>query len=121
MRHYSDEEDISQPAACGRPLSQNTIPGAGRPLGDVNDYSVLNQTMADDPWNPFSSEADFNLASCFVCNMVAKLQIDTFLANGLGGMDSRSFWFRYDKISTYRTHLVITSCGLMLRLTIVDI
>jgi len=63
MLHKSDPEDISQPPACGRPLSQDTILYAGRPLGDVDAYRELNQTMDDDPCNPVSSEADFSLAS----------------------------------------------------------
>jgi len=63
MGHSSDMEDISQPPARGCPSSQDTIPVAGRLLSDVNEYRELNQTMADDPWIPFSSEADFHLAS----------------------------------------------------------
>jgi len=33
MQHDSDEEDFSQPLDCGRPSSQESIPGAGRGLG----------------------------------------------------------------------------------------
>jgi len=51
--------------------------------------------------NPFSSEADFNFVSCFVCNKVAKLQIDTYLAAGLGGTESRLFRSTY----TMQQHL----------------
>jgi len=45
--------------------------------------------MTDEPWNPFSSEDDFNLASCLVQSKVAKWQIDAYFAEGLGGTDSR--------------------------------
>jgi len=59
-----------------RHSGQETIPGAGRPLGEVAGYTELNKAMTDDPWSPFSSENDFNLASWFVRSMVAKSQID---------------------------------------------
>jgi len=100
MWHDSDEEDISQPPARRRPSSQETIPGAGRPLGDVDDYRDLNQTMADDAWNPFSSEADFNLASWFVRNKIGKSQSEVYFAEGLAGTYSRSFQSTY----TLRQH-----------------
>ena len=38
MLDDSDVGDISQPPVRGHPSSQDTIPGAGRPLGDVDDY-----------------------------------------------------------------------------------
>jgi len=63
MQHEEDEEDLSQLPDRGRPSSQESIPGAGRALGDVAGYTELNESLQDDPWNPFSSEADFNLAS----------------------------------------------------------
>ena len=47
--------------------------------------------MIDDPWSSFSSEADFNLASCFVRSKVSTSQIDRDFAEGLGGLDGRSF------------------------------
>jgi len=37
MQHDSDVEDISQAPVSGHPSSQDTIAGAGRPLGDVDD------------------------------------------------------------------------------------
>ena len=43
--------------------SRQTIPDAGRPLGDVTGYEEPDQAMFDQPWSPFSSERDFNLAS----------------------------------------------------------
>jgi len=91
MRHNSDDEDISQPPARGRPLSQDTIPGAGRLISAVDNYSEHNQTMADDPGNTFSSEANINLTSWFVDNKLPRSQIDAYFADGLGGTDSRSF------------------------------
>ena len=42
MQHDSDEEDFSQPLDRGRPSSQESIPGAGRALGDVAGYTELN-------------------------------------------------------------------------------
>jgi len=56
MQHDSDNENIFQTRAQGGRASQDTIPGAGRPLGDLNDYRELNHTMADDHWYPFGSE-----------------------------------------------------------------
>ena len=47
--------------------------------------------MKDDPWNPFSSEADFNLVSWLDRSKVSKSQIDASFAEGLGGMDAPSF------------------------------
>jgi hypothetical protein len=91
IRYDSDGEDIFQPPAQGRPLSQQTIPGAGRILGDVAGYAELNQAMMDDPWSPFSSETDFNLASWFVRSKVAKSRIDDYFAKDLGGGDAGSF------------------------------
>ena len=63
MLHDSDEKDVSELHAHGSPSSQDTIPGAGRPLSNVDGYRELNQAMADGPWSLFSSEADFNFAS----------------------------------------------------------
>src|SRR5437868_13613817 len=63
IRYDSDGEDIFQPPAQGCPLSQQTIPGAGRILGDVAGYAELNQAMMDDPWSLSSPETHFNVAS----------------------------------------------------------
>jgi hypothetical protein len=101
MQNDSDAEDVSHPPVCGRPSSQETISGAGRALSDVAGYTELNRAMTDDPWNPFSSEDDFNLASWLVRSKVAKSQIDAYFAQGLGGTDSRSFRSAY----TMRQHL----------------
>ena len=95
MLHNSDEEDISQPIVRGRASSQDTIPCEGKPLGVVHDHRELNQRMADDLCNPFTSEADINLASWIVRNKVAKSQIDGYFGEGLGSMDSRLFRFTY--------------------------
>jgi len=95
MQNDSDAEDISHPPVCGRPLSQETISGTGRRLSDVADYTKLNRAMTHNPWKPFSSEDDLNLASWLVRSKVAKSQIDGHLAEGMGGTDSRSFWAAY--------------------------
>jgi len=63
MHNDSDTEDVSHPLLDVRPSGQEYIPGAGRPLGEVAGYTELNKAMTDDPWSPFSSENDFNLAS----------------------------------------------------------
>jgi len=62
MQYDSDTKDISHPPVCGCPSSENIIAGAGRTLSDVADYTWLNRTMTDDPWRPFPSEHDFDLA-----------------------------------------------------------
>ena len=47
--------------------------------------------MTDDPWSPFSSESDFNLASWFVRSKVSKSQIDDYFRKDLGERDAGSF------------------------------
>ena len=51
--------------------------------------------MLEEPWSPFSSELDFNLASWFVQSKVAKTRIDDYFGKGLGGMERGSFRFAY--------------------------
>ena len=51
--------------------------------------------MLEEPWSPFSSERDFNLASWVVHSMVAKTQIDVYCGKGLGGMECGSFRSAY--------------------------
>jgi len=95
MQHDSDEKDLSQPPDRGRPSSQDSFPGAGRARSNVADYTELNEPMKDNPWNPFSSEADFNLASWLVRSNVSKSQIVAYFAEGLGGMNAQSFRSAY--------------------------
>ena len=95
MQHDSDEEDFAQPPNRGRPSREESIPGAGRALGNVAGYTELNASMKDDPWNPFSSEANFNLASWLVRRKVSWSQIEAYFAEGFGGMDPRSFRSAY--------------------------
>ena len=101
MQHDTDEEDFSKPPDRVRPSSQESMAGAGRAVRDVAGYTELNQSMKNDPWNPFSSEADFNLTSWLVRSKVSKSQIDAYLAEGLGDMDARSFRSAY----TLQQHL----------------
>jgi len=101
MQNDSDTEDVSHPPVHVRSSGQETIPGAGRPLGEVAGYTELNKAMTDDPWSAFSSENGLNLVSLFVRSKVAKSQIDAYLVEGLGGTDSRSFRAAY----TLRQHL----------------
>jgi len=62
MHNNSDTEDVSDPPVRARPSGQETIPGAGRPLGEVSGYTELNKAMTNDSWSPLSSANDFNLA-----------------------------------------------------------
>jgi hypothetical protein len=102
IEHDSDAEDPDiLPPDTGSPSSQKTILGAGRAIGDVAGYAELNQAMKDDPWSPFSSEDDFNLASWFVRSKVPKTRINDYFAKGLGGRDAGSFQSAY----TLRKHL----------------
>jgi len=103
MQDDSDTEDVYHPPVRVRPSGQEIIPGAGRPRAEVAGYTELNKAMTDDPWSPFSSENDFNLASWFVRSKVAKSQIYAYFAEGLGGMDTRLFQSAY----TLRHHLDI--------------
>jgi len=103
MHNDSDTEEFSHALVRGCLLGQETIPGASRPLGEVAGYTELNKAMTDDPWSPFSSEDDFNLASWFVLSKVAKSQIDAYFAQCLGGKVSRSFRSAY----TLRQHLEV--------------
>ena len=78
----------------------------------------LNLATTNDPWSPFSSEADFNLASWFVWNKVAKSQIDAYFADGLGGTDARSFRSAYtmrqhiDELDPFGDYLVWTEAAI---------
>jgi len=94
MQNDSDTEEGSHPPGV-RSSCQESIPGPGRPLGEVAGYTELNKAITDDPWSPFSSENDFNLASWFVWSKAAKSQIDAYFAEGLGGTDSRSLRSAY--------------------------
>ena len=49
----SDVEDTSKPPARRRPSSQEIIPGAGRPPGDVVNYTELNLATTNDALEPF--------------------------------------------------------------------
>ena len=110
IQNHSDTEEVSHPPVRVRPSAQETIPGTGRPLGEVAGYTELNKAMTDDLWSPFSSENDFNWPSRFVRSKVARSEIDAYFAKGLGGMDGRSFRSPYTlpPISTYWTHFVNT-------------
>ena len=103
IQNDSDTEDVSHPPVRLRSSGQETIPSASRPLGEVAGYTELNKAMTEDPWSSFSSENDFNLPSWFVQSEVAKSQIDTYFAEGLGGKDSRSLRSTY----TLQQHLDI--------------
>ena len=95
MEDDSDSAGVSRQPDTSIPWSRQTIPDAGRPLGDVTGYEELNQAMLDQPWFPFSSERDFNLASWFVQSKVAKTRIDDYFGKGLGGMERGSFRSAY--------------------------
>ena len=101
MQHDSDKEDLSQPLDRGRPSSQESIPGTGRAVGEVAGIMEHNEAVIDYPWNPFSWEVSFDLVSWLVRSKVAKSQIDVYLAEGLRGMNARSFRSAY----TMQQHL----------------
>ena len=103
IQHDSDKEHFSLLPDRGRPSSPESIRGAGRALSDIAAYPELNESMKNDPWNPFSSEADFNLVSWLVRSKVSKSQIDVYFSQGLGGMDARSLRSAY----TLQQHLNI--------------
>jgi len=103
MQNDSDTEEVIHPPVRVHSSGQETIPGAGRPLGEVAGYTEFNKAMTNDPWSPFSSDTDFNFARWFVQSKVAKWQIDADFAEGLGCTDSRSFRSPY----TLRQHLDI--------------
>jgi len=122
MHNDSEKEDISHPPVRARPSGQETIPGAGRPHGEVASYTELNKAMTDDPWSPFSSEDDFNLASWFVRRKVAKSQINAYFAKvwAVGIADNSSPPIPCDNTSTYWTHFVHTCCAWKPVLMMVD-
>ncbi|RPA88799.1 hypothetical protein L873DRAFT_1724555 [Choiromyces venosus 120613-1] len=70
--------------------------------------------MADDPWSPFLSDDDFNLASWLVWSKVAKSQIDAYFTEGLDGTDARSFrsaytlWKHLNVLDPFGEYLVWT-------------
>jgi len=49
MQNESDMEEVSHPPVCVRSSGQETIPGAGRPLGEVAGNTELNKAMTDNP------------------------------------------------------------------------
>ena len=103
MQNDSETKEVSHPPVRMRPSGQETLPCAGKPLREAASNTEFNKALADDPWNPFSSENNFNLASWLLRSEVAKSQIDTYFAEGLRRTNSRSFWCAY----TLRQHLEI--------------
>ena len=74
--------------------------------------------MIDDPWNLFSTEANFNLVSWLVHSKVAKPQIQAYFAGSLGGMDARSFRYAFtveqelDVLEPFGEHLTWTEAAI---------
>ena len=118
MHNHSETEEVSHPPVRMRPSDQETIPGAGRPLGEVAGYIQLNKAMTDNPWSSFSSEDNFNLSWLFVRSKVAKSQIHAYFAQGLGCMDCRSFRSAYilrqplHVLKPFREYLVWAEAGI---------
>jgi len=52
MQNDSETEEVFHPPVPVRPSGQETIAGAGRPLGEVAGYTELNKAMTDHPWSP---------------------------------------------------------------------
>jgi len=92
----SDATATSEPPACRRRSSQESIPGAANLLGNGVNYTELNLATTNNPWSPFSSEEHFNLWSWFVRNKVAKSEIESYFADQLGGTDGRFFRSAYN-------------------------
>ena len=82
MEDDSDSAGVSQQLDTVIPGSRQTIPDAGRPLGNVTGYEEHDQAMLDQPWSAFSFERDFNLASWFVQSKIAKKRIDDDFGKG---------------------------------------
>ena len=95
MEDDVDSEGVARQPDTSIPWNRQTIPDAGRPLGDVTGSEELYQAMLEEPWSPFSSERDFNLASWFVQSKVAKTRIDNYFSKGLAGMERGSLWSTY--------------------------
>jgi len=95
MQNDSDAEEVSHSPVRGRPSGQETVPGAGRLLGKVAGYTELNKAVSEDPWSPFTSENNFNLASWFVRSKVTKSLIEAYFDERLGGTGGRSFRSAY--------------------------
>jgi len=102
-QNNSDAEDISHPPVCGRPPSQDSISCAGRALSNVDGYTYLSRAIRYNPWNSFSSEDNFNLASWLVWSKIVNSEIGAYCAEGLGGTDSRSL----QSACTMRQHLEV--------------
>ena len=49
MHNDSDTEKVSHPSVHARHSGQETIPGVGRPLGEVTSYPEHNKAMTDYP------------------------------------------------------------------------
>ena len=49
MEHDSDSASVSRQPDTSIPWSRQTIPNAGRPLGDFTGYEEHNQAMLDQP------------------------------------------------------------------------
>jgi len=97
------------PPLHGHPSSYEIILGAQRPLGNVVNYTELNLAITNNPWSPFSSEADFDLASCFVLKKVANSQIDPYFGDELGGRDTSLFRSAYTM--EQHLHKLYPFCG----------
>ena len=118
MEDDSDSEGGFRRPDISIPWNRQMIPDAGRPLGDVTGYEELNQALLEEPWSPFPSERDFNLASWFVQSTVAKRRIDHYFGKGLGSMERRSFRSAYslekqlETLGPFRQYLSWTEASL---------
>ena len=90
MENNSDSASVSRQPDTSFPCCRQTIPEAGRPLGDVTGYEKLNQAILDQSWSQCSSEDDLNLTGWFVQSKIAKMGIDDYFGKGLGGIEHGS-------------------------------
>jgi len=118
----SDREDVSNPRVRSRPSGQETIPGAGRPLGKVAGYTELNKAMTNDPgalshpktsliWRAGLTRARYtSRRSTRRLPKVWAVLIADYCAPPIP----------CDNTSTYWTHFVNSSCGWKPVLMMVD-
>jgi hypothetical protein len=95
-----DRWDKAVEARSTEPTTK-TFPDAGQPLGDtVRPGRSLNNL---DPWTPFSSTYDFNLAKWFISSGTPQSRINEFFNSGLHGDSKSSFTSAYTLHGTIRT------------------
>src|SRR5690554_2804261 len=65
---------------------------AGKTYGKTHNLSAARVLASDNPWEPFHSARDFEIAKWFLDFNIAKGAINAFFAKGLDGDQTKSFW-----------------------------